>query len=78
MKQLGRGDFMDKKWNTLCDGKIIKHGAVGYRIGQVGSPKWKSYCIRSGGIAKKYPSARSPCSRNSLSRKKWRCGGLGL
>jgi hypothetical protein len=26
-----------KKWKTRCNGKIVKHGAMGYRIGKVGS-----------------------------------------
>ena len=69
---------MEKKWETKCNGKVIEHGAKGYRIGKVGSDKWKSYCARSGGIAKKYPSARRPCSPNMLSRKKWRCSDYGL
>jgi hypothetical protein len=64
---------MNKKWATKCDGKIVKHGAKGYSIGQVGSPKWESYCARSLGIAKKFPSARDKCSPNYLSRRKWRC-----
>jgi hypothetical protein len=62
-----------KKWNTKCKGKIVKHGAKGYTIGKVGSPKQKSYCARSLGIAKKFPSARQPCSKNFLSRRKWEC-----
>lgn len=62
-----------KKWKTPCKGKVVKHGAKGYRIGKVGSPKQKSYCSRSLGIAKKFPSARLPCSKNYLSRRKWRC-----
>jgi hypothetical protein len=67
-----------KKWKTKCGKKVVSHGAKGYKIGKVGSIKWKSYCSRSGGIAKKFPSAREPCSPNSLSRKKWRCGTYGL
>jgi hypothetical protein len=67
-----------KKWITKVGDKIVRHGAVGYRIGKVGSPKWKSYCSRSGGIAKKYPSAREETSANFQSRKKWRCGSYGL
>ena len=68
----------DKKWATKVNGKVIDHGAKGYKIGQPGTDKWKSYCARSGGIAKKFPSAREPDSPNMLSRKKWRCGGYGL
>jgi hypothetical protein len=67
-----------KKWATKINGKIVRHGAKGYRIGKVGSVKWKSYCSRSGGIAKKYPNARRSDSPNTLSRKKWKCGGFGL
>ena len=62
-----------KKWKTKCNGKIVRHGAKGYRIGKVGSTKQKSYCSRSLGIANKHPSARSHCSPNYLSRRKWRC-----
>lgn len=62
-----------KKWITKVDGKIVRHGAKGYRIGKVGSPKQKSYCARSLGIAKKFPSARLKTSRNYQSRRKWKC-----
>lgn len=62
-----------KKWKTKCAGKVVKHGAKGYRIGKVGSVKQKSYCSRSLGIARKFPSARKLCSRNFLSRRKWKC-----
>ena len=64
---------MKKKWKTKCKGKVVNHGAKGYTIGQVGSSKWESYCARSLGISKKFPSARKPCSKNYLSRRKWRC-----
>ena len=64
---------MKKKWNTKCKGKIVRHGAKGYTIGQPGTIKQKSYCSRSLGIAKKFPSARLHCSKNYLSRRKWRC-----
>jgi hypothetical protein len=64
---------MKSKWKTKCKGKVVRHGAVGYRIGKVGSVKQKSYCSRSLGIAKKFPSARLPCSKNYLSRRKWGC-----
>jgi len=64
---------MKKKWSTPCGKKIVKHGAKGYRIGKVGSVKQKKYCARSLGIAKKFPSARLPCSKNYLSRRKWKC-----
>lgn len=69
---------MEKKWETKVDGKIVRHGARGYRIGKVGSDKWKSYCSRSGGIARKYPTARLRTSANYQSRRKWRCGSYGL
>lgn len=69
---------MIKKWATKVGDKIVYHGARGYRIGQPGSNKWKSYCSRSGGIAKKFPSAREKTSANYQSRKKWRCGSYGL
>ncbi len=62
-----------KKWTTKVDGKIVRHGAVGYRIGKVGSVKQKSYCARSLGITKKFPSARLKTSRNFQSRRKWKC-----
>ena len=65
--------MVEKKWKTKCGGKIVYHGAKGYRIGKVGSKKWKSYCARAKGIARKYPSARKPCSPNQLSMKKWKC-----
>jgi len=63
----------NKKWSTKCKGKIVKHGASGYKIGKVGSTKWRSYCARSFGIAKKFASARDKCSPNYLSRRKWKC-----
>lgn len=72
-RKLDEKEKMNKKWITECDGKIIQHGAKGYRIGKIGSEKWESYCARSLGIAKKFPSAREPCSKNYLSRRKWRC-----
>jgi len=64
---------MKKKWATKVNGKVIKHGQVGARIGKVGSPKQKSYCARSLGIAKKFPSARKKTSPNYQSRRKWKC-----
>lgn len=63
----------DKKWKTKVEGKIVKHGQKGARIGKVGSPKQKSYCARSLGIAKKFPSARKKTSPNYQSRRKWKC-----
>lgn len=62
-----------KKWKTKCSGKVVRHGAKGFVIGQPGSAKQRSYCARSLGIAKKFPSARQPCPKNYLSRRKWRC-----
>jgi hypothetical protein len=64
---------MIKKWKTKCNGKVVRHGQVGVRIGKPNSPRMKSYCSRSLGIAKKFPSARLPCSRNYQSRRKWKC-----
>lgn len=64
---------MEKKWITKVNGKVIEHGEVGARIGKVGSPKWKSYCARSLGIANKFPSARKEDSPNYQSRRKWKC-----
>jgi hypothetical protein len=49
---------MDYKMKTKVGNKIVKHGAKGYWIGRKGSPKQKSYCARSLGIAIKYSSAR--------------------
>lgn len=63
----------EKKWKTKVNGKVIEHGQVGARIGKVGSSKQKSYCARSLGIAKKYPSARKKDSPNYQSRRKWKC-----
>jgi hypothetical protein len=65
--------MIKSKWETKCDDKVVSHGAKGYTIGQPNSPKQKSYCARSLGIAKKFPSARLPCSKNYLSRRKWKC-----
>ena len=64
---------MKKKWSTPCGKRIVRHGQVGVRIGKPNSPRMKSYCSRSLGIAKKFPSARLPCSKNYLSRRKWKC-----
>jgi hypothetical protein len=64
---------MIKKWKTKVNGKIVRHGAKGYRIGKPGSVKQKSYCARSLGITKKYSSARNKLSPNYQSRRKWRC-----
>jgi len=63
----------EKKWETEVEGKIIRHGQKGAWIGRVGSKKWKSYCARSLGIAKKFPSARKKSSPNYQSRRKWKC-----
>lgn len=64
---------MKKKWETKVGNKVVKHGQVGARIGKVGSNKQKSYCARSLGITKKFPSAREKDSPNYQSRRKWRC-----
>jgi hypothetical protein len=66
----------NKKWKTKCNGKVVKHGQKGAKISKVGSKKWKSYCARSKGISKKYGldcSGKDRCSKNCLSRKKWKC-----
>jgi hypothetical protein len=64
---------MKKKWATKVNGKVVKHGQVGARIGKAGSKKQASYCARSLGIAKKFPSARLKTSPNYQSRRKWKC-----
>jgi len=64
---------MKKKWKTKVDGKVVKHGQKGARIGKPGSKKQKSYCARSLGIAKKHPKARKKTSPNYQSRRKWKC-----
>jgi hypothetical protein len=58
----------------LEDGKKVYYGAKGYRISP-GTKRGDSYCARSLGISRKFPSARKPNSPNQLSRKKWRCKG---
>jgi hypothetical protein len=63
----------NKKWKTKVGDKVIYHGAKGYRIGKIGSKKQESYCARSLGITKKYPSARLKESPNYQSRRKWKC-----
>jgi hypothetical protein len=66
--------MVSKKWNTKCGKKVVRHGAVGYRIGKVGSSKQKSYCARSAGQMAKFPkAAKDPNSRLRLARKKWNC-----
>jgi len=67
-----------KKWTTKVKGKIVKHGQKGARIAKVGSPKQKSDCAISLGIAKKYPSARKETSPNYQSRRKWKCKLRGI
>ena len=64
---------MEKKWKTKVDGKIVRHGAKGFRIGKPGSKKQESYCNRSLGISKKFQSARLKTSPNYQSRRKWKC-----
>lgn len=61
------------KWETVVEGKKIRHGQPGVRIGRKGSDRWESYCARSLGIAKKFPSAREKTSKNYQSRRKWKC-----
>jgi len=66
-----------KKWKTKCKDKTVRHGAKGYRI-KPGTKAGDSYCARSYGIMKKYRQdckGKDKCSRNCLSRKKWRCSG---
>lgn len=64
---------MEKKWKTKVGDKIIEHGQKGVKIGKPGSDRQKSYCARSLGIAKKFPSAREKDSPNYQSRRKWKC-----
>lgn len=64
---------MKKKWSTKVNGKVVKHGQVGVRIGKPNSTRQKSYCARSLGISKKFPSAREKTSANFQSRRKWKC-----
>lgn len=64
----------DKKWATRVGDKIVYHGQKGVRISP-GTKRGDSYCARSAGIAKKFPSARKVTSPNYQSRVKWRCRG---
>lgn len=64
----------DKKWATKVGDKIVYHGGKGYRTFP-GTKRGDSYCARSFGIAKKYPSARLKTSPNYQSRIKWNCRG---
>jgi hypothetical protein len=64
---------MKKKWKTKVGNTTVSHGQKGVRIGVVGGSRWKSYCARSLGIAKKFPSARLKTSPNYQSRRKWKC-----
>jgi hypothetical protein len=64
---------MNKKWSTKVGDKIVYHGQTGVRIGTPGSHRQKSYCARSLGIAKVFPSARKVDSPNYQSRRKWKC-----
>jgi hypothetical protein len=64
---------MNKKWKTKVGDTIVSHGQKGVRIGKVGGSRWNSYCARSLGIAKKFPSARLKTSPNYQSRRKWKC-----
>jgi hypothetical protein len=66
-----------KKVITLKSGKkkTIWYGAKGYTV-RAGTKRGDSYCARSWGQMKKYPtSAKDPNSPLRLSRKKWRCKG---
>lgn len=68
---------MGKKWKTKCNGKLVSHGAKGYRIFP-GTKRGDNYCSRSFGILKKYNqncSGKDKCSKNCLSRRKWNCKG---
>jgi hypothetical protein len=64
-----RSNKPGKKFKVTVEGKDIHFGAQGYRIGKVGSDKWKSYCARSSGIK----GADDPTSANYWSRKQWKC-----
>lgn len=67
--------FKMKKWISKCKGKIVRHGAKGYKISP-GTKKGDNYCSRSFGQIKMYPSiAKKPCSPLRLSRAKWKCRG---
>lgn len=63
-----------KKWATRVGNKIVYHGAKGMRI-YPSTKRGDSYCARSWGIAKMYPSARLKTSPNFQSRLKWKCRG---
>jgi hypothetical protein len=69
----GYYNMKNKKWVTKVGDKIVYHGEKGVRIGLPDSPRQKSYCARSLGIAEKFPSARKKDSPNYQSRRKWRC-----
>jgi len=66
----------DKKFvKTLPDGDKVYYGAKGYRISP-GTTRGDSYCARSYGQLKMYPSAaKNPNSPLRLSREKWLCKG---
>jgi hypothetical protein len=61
-------DRKNKKYMIVVKGKEIHFGAKGYRIGKVGSKKWKSYCARSSGIKNK-----KGITANDASRSIWNC-----
>lgn len=65
--------MITKKWATKVGDKTVYHGEKGVRIGKPNSPRQKSYCSRSLGITKKFPSAREKTSPNYQSRRKWKC-----
>jgi len=63
-----------KRFCKVVKGKKVSYGQKGASI-KPGTKKGDSYCARSLGIKKKYPSARKKDSPNELSRKKWKCKG---
>jgi hypothetical protein len=69
MPKITRSTKPEKKFKVVVEGKEIHFGAKGYRIGKVGSAKWRSYCARSAGIK----GADDPKSANYWSRKQWKC-----
>jgi len=66
-----------KKFSVMTpEGKRVNFGASGYRIGQPGSDKWKSYCARAGGLIKQKGydcSGKNKYSPACLSFKMWKC-----
>lgn len=64
----------NKRFCQIVAGKKVSYGQLGATI-KPRTKKGNSYCARSYGILKKFPSARKKSSPNFLSRKKWRCVG---